>query len=76
MVSGRIGEVISLDGDGDQGICSYSAIPDDFFEMMESSWKGRVKRIHLNEAFAEVEKAAEALSLAVSLLHYFVTDME
>ncbi|KAL6971207.1 DNA mismatch repair ATPase msh1 [Sarracenia purpurea var. burkii] len=32
---------------------------------MESSWKGRVKRIHLEEAFAEVEKAAEALSLAV-----------
>ncbi|XP_074338616.1 DNA mismatch repair protein MSH1, mitochondrial isoform X2 [Apium graveolens] len=66
LVSGRIGEVISLDGDSDQGICSYSAIPDDFFEMMESSWKGRVKRIHLNEAFAEVEKAAEALSLAIT----------
>lgn len=66
LVSGRIGELISLDGDGDQGICSYSAIPDDFFEIMESSWKGRVKRIHLNEAFAEVEKAAEALSLAVT----------
>ncbi|KAL1806384.1 hypothetical protein ACET3Z_029452 [Daucus carota] len=66
MVSGRIGEIISLDGDNDQDICSYSAIPDDFFEMLESSWKGRVKRIHLNEAFTEVEKAAEALSLAVT----------
>uniref|UniRef100_A0A175YP34 DNA mismatch repair proteins mutS family domain-containing protein n=1 Tax=Daucus carota subsp. sativus TaxID=79200 RepID=A0A175YP34_DAUCS len=66
MVSGRIGEIISLDGDNDQEICSYSAIPDDFFEMLESSWKGRVKRIHLNEAFTEVEKAAEALSLAVT----------
>lgn len=75
-MSGRIGELISLDGDSDQGICSYSAIPDDFFEMMESSWKGRVKRIHLNEAYAEVEKAAEALSLAVSLLYYFVKDRE
>lgn len=66
LVSGRIGQLISLDGDNDQGICSCSAIPDDFFEVMESSWKGRVKRIHLNEAFAEVEKAAEALSLAVT----------
>uniref|UniRef100_A0A6N2N7Z2 DNA mismatch repair proteins mutS family domain-containing protein n=1 Tax=Salix viminalis TaxID=40686 RepID=A0A6N2N7Z2_SALVM len=33
---------------------------------MESSWKGRVKRVHLEEEFSEVEKAAQALSLAVT----------
>ncbi|KAI3776092.1 hypothetical protein L1987_45854 [Smallanthus sonchifolius] len=33
---------------------------------MESSWKGRVKRVHLIEAYEEVDKAAEALSLAVT----------
>ncbi|CAL5347515.1 unnamed protein product [Camellia sinensis] len=65
-VSCRIGEMISLDGESDQKTSSYPIIPSDFFEDMESSFKGRVKRIHLEEAFAEVEKAAEALSLAVT----------
>lgn len=41
---------------------------------MESSWKGRVKRIHIEEACTEVERAAEALSLAVcfqgSIFHF------
>ncbi|XAR48910.1 hypothetical protein NMG60_11031897 [Bertholletia excelsa] len=62
----RIGEVISLDGENDQTVSSYPFIPSDFFEDMESSWKGRVRRIHLVEAYAEVEEAAEALSLAVT----------
>lgn len=45
---------------------SFSAvIPSDFFEVMESPWKGRVKRVHAEEAFAEVERAAEDLSTAV-----------
>ncbi|KAI8560747.1 hypothetical protein RHMOL_Rhmol04G0280500 [Rhododendron molle] len=64
--STRIGEIISLDVESDQQISSYPNIPSEFFEDMESSWKGRVKRIHLEEAFEEVEKAAVALSLAVS----------
>ncbi|XP_058210068.1 DNA mismatch repair protein MSH1, mitochondrial isoform X2 [Rhododendron vialii] len=64
--STRIGEIISLDVESDQPITSYPNIPSEFFEDMESSWKGRVKRIHLEEAFEEVEKAAAALSLAVS----------
>lgn len=64
-VSSRIGEIISLDGETDQKISSYLNIPNDFFEDMESSWKGRVKRFHLEEAFEEVENAAKALSLAV-----------
>ncbi|XP_024961656.1 DNA mismatch repair protein MSH1, mitochondrial-like isoform X4 [Cynara cardunculus var. scolymus] len=65
-VSSRIGELISLDGESDQKMSSYVNIPSEFFEEVESSWKGRVKRIHLREAYEEVDKAAEALSLAVT----------
>lgn len=64
--SDRIGEMISLDGEHDQNFSSFHVVPSDFFEDMESSWKGRIKKIHIEEAFAEVEKAAEALSLAVT----------
>lgn len=66
-ISCRISEIISVHGENDQKISSYPIIPNDFFEDMELLWKGRVKRIHLEEAYAEVEKAADALSLAVSL---------
>lgn len=62
----RIGEMICLDGESDQKISSYRIIPSEFFEDMESSWRGRVKKIHLEEEFAEIERAAEALSLAVT----------
>ncbi|XP_076899449.1 DNA mismatch repair protein MSH1, mitochondrial-like isoform X1 [Bidens hawaiensis] len=65
-VSCRIGEIISLDGESNQKMSSHVNIPNEFFEEMESSWKGRVKRIHLLEAYEEVDKAAEALSLAVT----------
>ncbi|KAL6519851.1 DNA mismatch repair ATPase msh1 [Orobanche minor] len=64
-VSHRISEIISSDGEKDQKITSYSIIPNEFFEDMESSWKGRVKRIHLEEEFAKVDEAAKALSLAI-----------
>lgn len=66
--------MIFLDGDRDQAISSFPFIPDEFFIDMESLWKGRVKRIHAEDAFAEVERAAEALSLAVCFgvrLHTF-----
>lgn len=59
--------MIFLDGESDQTVSSYPVIPNDFFEDMESPRKGRVKRIHLEEAFADVERAAKALALAVSL---------
>ncbi|XP_023733890.1 DNA mismatch repair protein MSH1, mitochondrial isoform X2 [Lactuca sativa] len=65
-ISHRIGELISLDGENDQKTSSYPNIPNDFFEEMESSWKNRVKKIHLKESYEEVDKAAEALSLAVT----------
>lgn len=65
LVSQRIGEIIFLSDENDQEVSSFEFIPREFFEDMESSWKGRVKRIHAEEAFAEVEKAAKALSVAV-----------
>ncbi|XP_051127886.1 DNA mismatch repair protein MSH1, mitochondrial isoform X2 [Andrographis paniculata] len=61
----RIGEIISLEGESDQMITSYSVIPNEFFEDMESCWKGRVKRFHLEQEFAEVDEAAIALSKAI-----------
>ncbi|KAI7747625.1 hypothetical protein M8C21_024620 [Ambrosia artemisiifolia] len=65
-ISRTIGNLISLNGESDQKLSSYANIPNDFFEVMESSWKNRVKKIHLKEAYEEVDKAAEALSLAVT----------
>ncbi|KAJ4840276.1 DNA mismatch repair ATPase msh1 [Turnera subulata] len=64
--SGRISAMISLNGDTDQKISTHSAVPSEFFEDMESSWKGRVKRVHIEKQFAEVEKAALDLSSAVT----------
>ncbi|XP_042518506.1 DNA mismatch repair protein MSH1, mitochondrial [Macadamia integrifolia] len=66
FISNRIGDMISLDSENDQKMNSSLIIPGDFFEDMETSWKGRVKRIHAEEEFAEVERAAEALSIAVT----------
>ncbi|XP_010023817.2 DNA mismatch repair protein MSH1, mitochondrial isoform X2 [Eucalyptus grandis] len=63
--SSKIGGMISLDGESDQKISSCSFVPAEFFEDMESSWKGRIKMIHVEEAFAEVERAAGALSKAI-----------
>lgn len=67
----RIGEMIFLEGDSDKKVHrNNKIIPSDFFEDMESTWRGRVKRIHVEEEIAAVEKAAEALSSAVSLYNY------
>ncbi|KAG4185448.1 hypothetical protein ERO13_A09G230900v2 [Gossypium hirsutum] len=65
-LSDRIGQMIFLDGESDQKISSYAGIPGEFFEDMESSWKGRVKKIHIEEEVAEVERAAEALSSVIT----------
>ncbi|GMI95879.1 MUTL protein homolog 1, CHLOROPLAST MUTATOR [Hibiscus trionum] len=65
-LSNRIGQMILLDGESDQQISSYANIPGEFFEDMESSWKGRVKKIHIEEEVAEVERAAEALSSVIT----------
>ncbi|KAL5990257.1 DNA mismatch repair ATPase msh1 [Asimina triloba] len=66
LISHRIGDIIFLDGETDHEISSFPNIPEEFFEDIESSWKGRVKRVHAEKAFVEVEKAAEALSKAVT----------
>lgn len=66
LISQRIGEVISLGGESDQAITSSEYIPKEFFNDMESSWKGRVKRVHAEEEFTNVDVAAEALSTAVT----------
>ncbi|XP_078166750.1 MUTL protein homolog 1 [Carex rostrata] len=66
LISQRIGEVISLGKENDQNISSFEIIPDGFFEDMESSWKGRVRRIHAEEEFVQVDQAAEALCLAIT----------
>lgn len=64
--SGKICEIISLDVEDDQNVSSFSVIPNEFFEDMESSWKGRVKRVHMDDLFTEVERAAESLCFAVT----------
>uniref|UniRef100_A0ACD5UCG5 Uncharacterized protein n=1 Tax=Avena sativa TaxID=4498 RepID=A0ACD5UCG5_AVESA len=66
FISQRIGEVISLGGESDQAITSLEYIPKEFFNDMESSWKGRVKRVHAEEEFTNVDAAAKALSTAVT----------
>ena len=71
FISQRIAEVISLGVENDQAITSFEHIPKEFFNDMESSWKGRVKRIHAEEEFANVDRAAEALSTAVGFEQSF-----
>ncbi|XP_048491768.1 DNA mismatch repair protein MSH1, mitochondrial isoform X2 [Beta vulgaris subsp. vulgaris] len=65
-VSNRIGDLISLDDEIDQQISSFSHIPSDFFEDIESTWKGRVKRNHMQDLYEKVEEAAKVLHMAVS----------
>lgn len=66
LISQKIGEMICLDGETDQEISFSPIIPEEFFVDMESPWKGRVKRVHAEDAFIEVERAADALSRAVT----------
>lgn len=76
VISQRISEVISLGAESDQAITSFEYIPKEFFNDMESSWKGRVKRIHAEEEFGNVDIAAEALSKAVGLEDLFITKFD
>ncbi|KAH9307958.1 hypothetical protein KI387_035869, partial [Taxus chinensis] len=69
-IADTIGKVIVLEGESVQAVYSSPIIPDDFFIEMESSWKGRVKRVHAEDVFLEVEGAAEALCLAVETDFY------
>uniref|UniRef100_A0A1J3E1G5 DNA mismatch repair protein MSH1, mitochondrial n=2 Tax=Noccaea caerulescens TaxID=107243 RepID=A0A1J3E1G5_NOCCA len=65
--SDSIGEMISLDDDeSHQNVSRYDNVPNEFFSDMESSWRGRIKGIHIEKEITQVEKSAEALSLAVT----------
>ncbi|KAJ0234681.1 DNA mismatch repair protein MSH1 [Hirschfeldia incana] len=65
--SDSIGEMISLDEDeSHQNVSKCENIPNEFFYDMESSWRGRVKGIHIEKELTQVAKSAEALSLAVT----------
>ncbi|KAJ1401687.1 hypothetical protein SESBI_28581 [Sesbania bispinosa] len=76
VTAGKIGEVISLDGEKDQKVSSSSVIPNDFFEDMESVWKGRIKTIHIDDVLTAVEQAAEALHLAVGEKYLMLGSMK
>ncbi|CAO2815186.1 unnamed protein product [Amaranthus hypochondriacus] len=65
-LSYRIGDLLSLDDETEQQISSFPHIPSDFFEDIESSWKGRVRRKHMEDLYEKVVKAAKALHMAVS----------
>ncbi|XP_042375804.1 DNA mismatch repair protein MSH1, mitochondrial-like isoform X2 [Zingiber officinale] len=64
-VSQKIGDILFLHDESGQEINSYEFVPAEFFEDMEFPWKGRVKRIHAEESYGQVDRAAEALSVAV-----------
>ncbi|KAL8547257.1 hypothetical protein ACS0TY_006832 [Phlomoides rotata] len=65
LVSDRIGEIISLDGENDNKVTSFAEFSNEF-EEMEFSWKGCVKSIHLKKEFAKVDEAVKALYIVVS----------
>lgn len=69
-MSNRIGELISLDGEIEQQMSCFPHIPSDFFEDIESSWKGRVKRKHMEDWYEKVEETARILHMAVGV-HVF-----
>ncbi|XP_064976878.1 DNA mismatch repair protein MSH1, mitochondrial-like isoform X2 [Musa acuminata AAA Group] len=73
-ISQKIGDILFMRGESGQETSSLEFIPDEFFENMESSWKGRVKRCHAEEAFAEVDSAAMALSIAVQRVKYVMQE--
>lgn len=69
-VSQKIGDILFLHDENGQEISAYEFVPAEFFEDMEFPWKGRVKRIHAEESYGQVDRAAEALFVAVSKLSF------
>lgn len=60
-----LNHVLAAAADPEQEVTSFVHIPDDFFQSMESSWRGRVKRKLAEKFYEEVQKAAECLNAAV-----------
>ena len=66
-ISHKIGDLVSLDDQIELQLSSFSHIPSDFFEDVESTWKGRVKRDHMEDLYEKVEEAAKVLHQAVGV---------
>eukprot|EP00252_Welwitschia_mirabilis_P026993 TRINITY_DN9073_c0_g1_i2.p1 TRINITY_DN9073_c0_g1~~TRINITY_DN9073_c0_g1_i2.p1 ORF type:complete len:1166 (-),score=225.50 TRINITY_DN9073_c0_g1_i2:15-3476(-) len=64
-IANMIGDIIVLEGELDEPISSFENIPDEFFLDKESSWRGRVKRVHVEDVLLEVSEAAKALYMAI-----------
>eukprot|EP00249_Psilotum_nudum_P012287 c23698_g1_i1 orf=55-3885(+) len=58
-------EVLAAKGDPNQDVSKFPYIPEDFFQSLESPWRGRVKQEFADNLYAEVDKTAKALSIAV-----------
>lgn len=65
FLASRVGNILASGRDSEQTISTGEGIPDDFFRDLEDHWRGRVKRIHAEEAYTEVESTAAELSDAV-----------
>jgi hypothetical protein len=65
FIKEQLDNVLADEDDPEQKLSSHPCIPDDFFQVMESSWKGRVKREIAENCYDGVQDAAEELNAAV-----------
>ncbi|KAL2613188.1 hypothetical protein R1flu_024880 [Riccia fluitans] len=61
----RLGDVLAPTGDPENEVSKNEVIPDEFFQDMEVRWKGRVRRGHVEKAYAEVDQTAFRLAQIV-----------
>ncbi|KAL3679877.1 hypothetical protein R1sor_022833 [Riccia sorocarpa] len=61
----RLGDVLAPAGDPENDVSKNEIIPDEFFQDMEVRWKGRVRRGHVEKAYAEVDRTASRLGEVV-----------
>ncbi|KAI5081703.1 hypothetical protein GOP47_0001446 [Adiantum capillus-veneris] len=61
----QLNNVLAAEGDLEQLFSSVPHIPDDFFQTLEYTWRGRVKRELADDCYEEVQNAAQQLSTAV-----------
>lgn len=66
FLASRIGDMLACDGDLEQNVSNGEFVPEEFFLDLEEPWRGRIKRIHAEDEYSEVESAAMELSDAVS----------
>ncbi|KAG6544388.1 hypothetical protein Mapa_014222 [Marchantia paleacea] len=58
----RLGDVLAPAGDPENAISKSDIVPDEFFQDMEVRWRGRVRREHVEKAYADVDRAAAVLA--------------